>query len=60
MSLRSLDIQPYEARVSGGMRRKLIGAREALQAGVRRVVLADARAEHPVLAALAGRGTVIV
>jgi acetylglutamate/LysW-gamma-L-alpha-aminoadipate kinase len=53
-------MRQYEGQVSGGMRRKLIGAREALQAGVRRVVLADGRAEHPVQAALAGRGTVIV
>lgn len=58
-SLSRLDMGLYEAQVSGGMRRKLIGAREALQAGVRRVVLADGRAEHPVQAALAGRGTVI-
>jgi len=59
-SLNSLDMAPYEAQASGGMRRKLIGAREALQAGVRRVVLADGRAAHSVQAALAGRGTVIV
>ena len=59
-SLCRLNVGQYEGQVSGGMRRKLIGAREALQAGVRRVVLADGRAEHPVQAALAGRGTVIV
>lgn len=58
-SLSSQEISRYETCASGGMRRKLIGAREALQAGVRRVVLADGRAEHPVQAALAGRGTVI-
>jgi acetylglutamate/LysW-gamma-L-alpha-aminoadipate kinase len=55
----ALETIDYEARTSGGMRRKLIGAREALQGGVRRVVLADARAEHPLEAALAGRGTVV-
>ncbi len=58
-SLSRLDMSYFEAQVNGGMRRKLIGAREALQAGVRRVVLADGRIEHPVQAALAGRGTVI-
>ncbi|HEY7350075.1 MAG TPA: [LysW]-aminoadipate kinase [Ktedonobacterales bacterium] len=58
-SLSIPELSRYEAQASGGMRRKLIGAREALQAGVRRVVLADGRAEHPVQAALAGRGTVI-
>ena len=49
-SLCRLNMGQYEGQVSGGMRRKLIGAREALQAGVRRVVLADGRAEHPVQA----------
>lgn len=58
-SLSSTQIGEYETRISGGMRRKLIGAREALQGGVRRVVLADGRAAHPLQAALAGRGTVI-
>lgn len=53
------EIDEREAAVTGGMRRKLIGAREALGGGVRRVILADGRGEHPVRAALAGRGTVI-
>jgi acetylglutamate/LysW-gamma-L-alpha-aminoadipate kinase len=58
-SLNSAELRQQEAEASGGMRRKLMGAREALQAGVRRVVLADGRADHPVQAALDGRGTVI-
>ena len=58
-SLSTPEMSRYEASVTGGMRRKLMGAREALNGGVRRVVLADARAEHPVQSALAGRGTVI-
>lgn len=49
----------YEAEVSGGMRRKLMAAREALRGGVSRVILADGRAERPVRAALAGEGTVV-
>lgn len=52
-------IAAAEQRVSGGMRRKLIGAREALEGGVRQVILADGRIAQPVAAALAGRGTVI-
>jgi acetylglutamate/LysW-gamma-L-alpha-aminoadipate kinase len=43
----------------GRMRIKLLAASEALQSGVRRVVLADGRIEHPVQAALELRGTVI-
>ncbi|MCB8946608.1 MAG: [LysW]-aminoadipate kinase [Ardenticatenaceae bacterium] len=43
----------------GRMRIKLLGAQEALTAGVRRVVLGDARGDQPILRALDGRGTVI-
>ncbi len=43
----------------GRMRIKLLGAQEALQGGVRRVILGDARGERPVLRALDGVGTVI-
>lgn len=43
----------------GRMRIKLLGAQEALQGGVRRVILGDARGERPVLRALDGQGTVI-
>ncbi|MFF0013335.1 [LysW]-aminoadipate kinase [Streptomyces sp. NPDC005374] len=41
----------------GGMGLKLIAAREALQEGCDRVVIADGRVPSPVEAALAGRGT---
>ena len=43
----------------GRMKRKLMAAAIALQAGVGRVILASANVEHPVEAALGGRGTVI-
>ena len=58
-SLARTRISDYEVQMSGGMRRKLMGAREALQAGVPRVVLADGRVAHPMQSALAGQGTVI-
>ncbi|WP_067460590.1 [LysW]-aminoadipate kinase [Actinomadura macra] len=48
------------ADVSGGMRLKLVAAREALRAGVSRVLVADGRRPHPVLAALSGEATRIV
>jgi acetylglutamate/LysW-gamma-L-alpha-aminoadipate kinase len=41
------------------MRIKLLGAQEALEGGVGRVVVGDARGEHPVMQALTGVGTVI-
>ncbi len=41
------------------MKKKVMGAAEALNAGVRRVVFADGRVEQPIQRALAGLGTVI-
>ena len=43
----------------GRMKIKLLGASEALEGGVGRVILADARIDQPVTKALAGEGTVI-
>jgi [amino group carrier protein]-L-2-aminoadipate 6-kinase len=45
------------ADVSGGMRLKLVAAREALQAGVPQVLIADGRSQRPVAAAVGGEGT---
>ncbi|XWX05515.1 [LysW]-aminoadipate kinase (plasmid) [Aggregatilineales bacterium SYSU G02658] len=42
----------------GRMKRKVLGAQEALRGGVRRVIVADGRAPQPVSAALNGAGTV--
>ncbi len=43
----------------GRMKRKVLGATEALQEGVKQVILADGRRDKPVLSALSGQGTVI-
>ena len=43
----------------GRMKKKVLGASEALELGVPKVVFADGRVEHPLHAALAGTGTVI-
>jgi len=48
-----------ERYAQGRMKKKLLGAIEALERGVKRVILADGRVEHPVLRALEGQGTVI-
>lgn len=56
------DIRTYsdiESSLTGGMRRKLIGAREAIQGGVSRVIISDGNTAHPIQAALSGRGTTI-
>ena len=47
------------ALAQGRMKVKVLGAVEAVQAGVGRVVLADARVEQPVRKALAGNGTTV-
>lgn len=47
------------AFAEGRMKKKVLGAIEALEAGVGRVIFADGRVEAPIHAALAGRGTVI-
>jgi len=47
------------AFAEGRMRKKVLGAVEALAAGVGRVIFADGRVEAPIRAALDGRGTVI-
>lgn len=42
----------------GRMKRKVLGAQEALNSGVLRVIVADGRASNPVRSALEGAGTV--
>jgi len=52
-------IEEFASHAQGRMRIKMLAATEALQDGVKRVILADGRGEHPVRAALAGEGTLI-
>jgi len=47
------------AAAQGRMKKKVLGAEEALKGGVSRVVIADGRIQNPISSALAGRGTVI-
>ena len=51
--------QYLDQYAKGRMKRKILGAVEALQDGVGQVIIADRRAEKPVQRALAGEGTVI-
>lgn len=53
------ELEGYKTFAEGRMRIKLLGAEEALDAGVGRVVLGDARKPSPIQAALKGEGTVI-
>jgi [amino group carrier protein]-L-2-aminoadipate 6-kinase len=43
----------------GRMKKKVLGAQEALMGGVRRVIIADGRIQNPISSALSGNGTVI-
>jgi [amino group carrier protein]-L-2-aminoadipate 6-kinase len=43
----------------GRMKKKVLGAEEALKGGVSRVIIADGRIQNPITNALAGNGTVI-
>jgi [amino group carrier protein]-L-2-aminoadipate 6-kinase len=43
----------------GRMKKKVLGAEEALQGGVGRVIIADGRIENPISNALQGNGTII-
>jgi acetylglutamate/LysW-gamma-L-alpha-aminoadipate kinase len=43
----------------GRMKKKVLGAIEALDLGVQKVIFADGRVEHPLFGALAGQGTTI-
>jgi acetylglutamate/LysW-gamma-L-alpha-aminoadipate kinase len=53
------EVEQFLPVAQGRMKKKVLGAAEALAGGVGRVVLGDARAAQPVSRALAGEGTVI-
>lgn len=53
------QLEEFDTYAEGRMKKKLLGAREALEGGVGRVVIGDARGDWAVRDALAGKGTVI-
>lgn len=53
------DIENYLEFAQNRMKKKVLGAREALAGGVKKVIFGDARLENPLQNALAGNGTVI-
>jgi len=52
-------VEEYLAFAQDRMKKKVLGAAEAVQGGVKRVIFGDARIAQPVRRALAGRGTVV-
>ena len=55
----SLPTNHLGERCGRRMKKKILGAQEALEAGVKRVIIADGRVEKPIQLALSGKGTVI-
>jgi acetylglutamate/LysW-gamma-L-alpha-aminoadipate kinase len=53
------NVERYLEFAQDRMKKKVLGAAEAVQGGVRRVVFADARLEKPVTRALEGHGSVV-
>ena len=53
------ELEDREAAVEGRMKRKILALRRLFDAGAAKVIIADGRTEHPVLDALAGKGTTI-
>lgn len=53
------DLPRFAGVAQDRMKKKVLGAQEAIAGGVARVIFADGRAERPVRRALAGEGTVI-
>jgi [amino group carrier protein]-L-2-aminoadipate/L-glutamate 6-kinase len=53
------EVEEFLPVAQGRMKKKVLGAAEALSGGVGRVILGDARSGQPVSRALAGQGTVI-
>lgn len=57
--IKKSDLKSFMDVAKGRMKKKVMGAMDALEHGVKQVILGDARLEHPVQQALQGRGTVI-
>ncbi|AZI41384.1 [LysW]-aminoadipate kinase [Deinococcus psychrotolerans] len=58
-SIPANDVESYLEFAQDRMKKKVLGAAEAVKGGVGRVIFGDARAGEPVSAALAGAGTVV-
>jgi len=57
--IRADEVQAYLEVAQGRMKKKVLGAAEAVAGGVGRVILADARVPEPLTRALRGEGTVV-
>lgn len=53
------QLDKYMETVTGRIRKKLLGVKEAISFGVSKVYFGDGRVPHPIQSALSGKGTVI-
>jgi len=53
------DLERVIKYAEGRMKKKILGAEEAILKGVNKVIIADGRVNHPISNALAGKGTTI-
>lgn len=53
------DIESVAEFAQGRMKKKVLGAGDAIRGGVRRVIIGDARVPAPITGAMAGEGTII-
>ena len=53
------EVEDYLEFAEGRMKKKVLGAAEAVRGGVKRVVFGDARVQTPIQRALAGEGTTV-
>jgi acetylglutamate/LysW-gamma-L-alpha-aminoadipate kinase len=53
------DLEQALGYAEGRMKKKVLGASEALELGVPSITFADGRVEHPIVDALSGKGTTI-
>ena len=58
-SLPKSQLEGAKDYAQGRMKKKVLGAEEALQGGVSRVIIADGRVDEPITRALEGEGTII-
>jgi acetylglutamate/LysW-gamma-L-alpha-aminoadipate kinase len=53
------ELVAREQQVEGRMKRKMLAFRKLFEHGASKVIISDGRSAHPVIDALAGKGTVI-
>jgi len=53
------ELEAWEARVEGRMKRKVLALRKLMDSGAKSVMISDGRVEHPIRDALSGKGTMI-